>query len=140
MSGRRGSTTTSFTPRFTACLKNVAATGWFAVGFEPGEQDQVGVLGVAEDVRDRPGADPFEQRRDAGGVAEPGAVIDVVRAQRGPHQLLEEIGLLVAALGGAEPGEGPRSVFRLDGEQAATRSRSSASSHVASRNAGITWA
>jgi hypothetical protein len=35
MSERRGSTTMSFVPAFWACLKNVAATGWFAVVFDP---------------------------------------------------------------------------------------------------------
>ena len=35
MSVRRGSATTSFAPRFTAFLIQVAATGWFEVGLEP---------------------------------------------------------------------------------------------------------
>jgi hypothetical protein len=35
MRSRRGSTTISRVPRRRACLKKVAATGWFAVVFEP---------------------------------------------------------------------------------------------------------
>ena len=31
----RGSITTSLAPRLAACLKNVAATGWFSVGLAP---------------------------------------------------------------------------------------------------------
>ena len=31
----RGSMTISFAPRFAACLKKVAATGWFTVGRAP---------------------------------------------------------------------------------------------------------
>ena len=31
----RGSITTSLAPRLAACLKKVAATGWFSVGFAP---------------------------------------------------------------------------------------------------------
>ena len=31
----RGSMTMSFAPRLAACLKNVAATGWFSVGLAP---------------------------------------------------------------------------------------------------------
>src|SRR4029453_3519861 len=42
---------------------------------------------------------------DRGGVAEPRAVIDVVGAETGAHQFLEEISLLVRGLGRAEAGE-----------------------------------
>ena len=60
---------------------------------------------VAHLVRHRAGVDAFHQRRDARGVAQTRAVIDVVRAEAGAHQLLEEIRLFVGALGGAEAGE-----------------------------------
>src|SRR5712691_9727024 len=43
-------------------------------------------------------------------MAEPGAVIDIVGAEAGAHQLLKEIGLLVGALGGAKTGKRPRAV------------------------------
>src|SRR3546814_16769610 len=45
------------------------------------------------------------QRRHRGGVAEPRAVVHVVGAEGGAYQLLEEIGLLVRALGRAEAGK-----------------------------------
>ncbi len=73
----------SVAPRFTAFLKKVAATGWFSVGL----------------------ADALHQRRHRRGVAEPRAVIDIVGAEAGAHQLLEQIGLLVRALGRAEAGK-----------------------------------
>jgi len=38
-------------------------------------------------------------------MAEPGAVVDVVGAEAGAHEFLEQIGLLVRALGRAEAGE-----------------------------------
>ena len=50
-------------------------------------------------------------------MAQPRAVIDVVGAERRPHHLLEEIGLLVAAFRGPEPGQRLRSMLCLDGEQ-----------------------
>src|ERR1700682_4460769 len=38
-------------------------------------------------------------------MAEPGAVIDIVGAEAGAHQLLKKIGLLVGALGGTKTSE-----------------------------------
>ena len=73
-------------------------------------------VGADDDDRVRVGAfeerrghgarvDGLHQRGDRGGMTKPGAVIDVVGAEACPHQLLEQIGLLVRALGRAEPGE-----------------------------------
>jgi hypothetical protein len=47
-------------------------------------------------------------------VAQPGAVIDIVGAEAGADQLLEEIGFLVRALGRAESGEGARTLAVAD--------------------------
>ena len=71
--------------------------------------DEVGVLALVEGRRHRRGADAFEQRRHRRGVAQPRAVIDIVGAEAGAHELLEQIGLFVRALGGAEAGERLRS-------------------------------
>ena len=38
-------------------------------------------------------------------MAQPRAVIDIVRAEAGAHQLLKQIGLLVRAFGGTETGQ-----------------------------------
>src|SRR6185437_212977 len=56
-------------------------------------------------VRDRPRADAFEERRDGGRVAEARAMVDVVGAEAGAHELLEEVRLLVRPLGASEAGE-----------------------------------
>ena len=70
-----------------------------------GEQGDVGSADVAEDVGHRAGADRLNECRDRRGVAKTRAMIDIVGAQRGPHQFLEKIGFLVRALGRAEAGE-----------------------------------
>src|SRR4029078_965791 len=46
-----------------------------------------------------------EQRHDRRRMAKARAVVDVVRAKAGAHQLLEEVRLLVGALRRAEDGE-----------------------------------
>ena len=65
----------------------------------------VGVLDLVEGGGDRRRADVLHQRRDGRGVAEPGAVVDVVVPEGLADQLLEEVRLLVRALGAAEPGD-----------------------------------
>ena len=97
-----------------ACLKNDEATGWLAVGLRAGDDGHVGVDHVAVGGGDRAGADALEQRGDAGGVAQPGAVVDVVGVEAGPDQLLEEVGLLVGALRRAEPGDRGRAALGVD--------------------------
>ncbi len=69
------------------------------------QEDHLGLHHIADLIRHRSRADAFEQRHDRGGVAQPRAVIHVVRAESGAHQLLEQIRLLVGALGRAETGE-----------------------------------
>ena len=69
------------------------------------DDDDVGVLALVEGRGHRGRADAFQQRRHRRGVAEPRAVVDVVGAEAGAHQLLEQIGLFVRALGRAEAGE-----------------------------------
>ena len=95
--------------------------------------DHVGVHRRGERRGDRARADVLQQRRDRGGVAQPRAVVDVVGAEAGADQLLEQVGLLVRALGRAEAGE--RVARRRDrGSRAGPRRRrSSASSQLASR-------
>ncbi|MNC84887.1 hypothetical protein D3C83_04560 [compost metagenome] len=56
-------------------------------------------------VRYRARGNAFHQRGDARGMAQPRAVVHVVRAEAGAHQLLEQVGLLVGALGRAEAGQ-----------------------------------
>ena len=68
-------------------------------------EDDLRVHHVAHLVRHGSGVDPFHQRRDARGVAQARAVIDVVRSESGADQLLEQVGFLVRALGRTETGE-----------------------------------
>ena len=66
-------------------------------------------------------ADAFQQGGDRRGVAQPCAVIDVVRPESGPHQLLEKIGFFIAALGRAKSGQGLTAFFVTDFFEAAGR-------------------
>ena len=79
-----------------------------------GDDGHVGVDHVAVGGGDRAGADALEQRGHARGVAQPGAVVDVVGVEAGPDQLLEEVGLLVGALGRAEAGDRGRAARGVD--------------------------
>src|SRR5205823_8258493 len=56
-------------------------------------------------VRYRARADALQQRRDRRGMAQPRAMVDVVGAKAGAHELLEETRLLVRSLGRAVSGE-----------------------------------
>ena len=83
------------------------------------DDDDLGVQRRLEGRGDGAGVQPFHQRGHRGGVAQPGAVVHVVRAEAGAHQLLEQVGLFVRAFGRAEPGQRLRAVRFLDGAQAA---------------------
>ena len=81
------------------------------------DQDDIGLERVGERRGDRRRTDGLEQSRHRRGMAQPGAVVDIVGAETGAHQLLEEIGLLVAALGRTEAGQGLAAVTVADGFQ-----------------------
>ena len=53
------------------------------------EQNHVGEHDIHDRIGYRAGADAFEQRGNAGCVAEPRAMVHVVRAKTGSHELLE---------------------------------------------------
>ena len=78
-------------------------------------QDEFGMLDIAHRVADRTRAHAFEQRRDAGRMAQARAVVHVVAAKAGTHQFLKQVGLFVAALGRAEAGQclGAVNLFEL---------------------------
>ena len=67
--------------------------------------DDFGVHRGRKRRRHRARIQPFHQRRHRRGVAQPRAVIDIVGAEAGAHQLLEQVRLFVRALGGAEAGQ-----------------------------------
>src|SRR5438477_27671 len=60
------------------------------------------------------GIQPLHQRCNRGGVAQPRAVIDVVGAEAGAHQLLEQVGLFVRSLGRTETGQRLDALFITD--------------------------
>ena len=113
--------TISLAPRLAAFLRKVAATGWFSAGRAPMTMMQSAVLGRRERRRHRAGVQALHQRRHRGGVAQPRAVVDVVGAEALADQLLEEVGLLVGALGRAEAGDRLAAVARVDRLQAGRR-------------------
>src|SRR5581483_4409527 len=82
------------------------------------DDDDVGVLALVEGRRHRARADAFQERRHRRGVAQPRAVVDIVGAEAGAHQLLEQVGLFVRALGRAEAGERLGAVAVADGLEA----------------------
>ncbi len=68
-------------------------------------QDEFGIHGGGERRRYRTGIQALHQRRHRRGMAQTRAVIDIVGAEAGAHQLLEQIGLFVRALGRTEAGQ-----------------------------------
>ncbi|OQC12950.1 MAG: hypothetical protein BWX79_01100 [Alphaproteobacteria bacterium ADurb.Bin100] len=85
------------------------------------DEDEIGMLHVPHRVAHRAGAHAFEQRGHTGGMAQAGAVVHVVAAKAGAHQLLEQVGLFVAALGGAETRQRLLAVCVAQGEELARR-------------------
>src|SRR6185369_13804858 len=72
-------------------------------------------------IRNGARVDAFHERGDTRGVAEPRAVIDVVRAEARADELLKEIRLFVRALGRAESREGALAVRVANVAQALRR-------------------
>ena len=72
------------------------------------DDDHVGSLHVANGVDHGARADRLHQRGDRRGVAEPRAVVDVVPAEAGAHQLLEEVRLLVRPFADPKPASARR--------------------------------
>ena len=68
------------------------------------DDDRFSVAAFGERRRDGTGADVLEQRGNRRGVAEPRAVVDIVRPEAGADKLLDKIGLFVGALRRTEAG------------------------------------
>ena len=67
--------------------------------------DDVGLFTFVEGRSHRARADPLHQGGDRRGMAQPRAVIDIVVAEAGAHEFLEQVGFLIRALGRAEAGK-----------------------------------
>ncbi len=81
-------------------------------------EDGVGREDVDEGVGHGAAAQRLREAGDGRGVAEPGAVVDVVRADHGAHELLEEVVLLVRAARRGKAGQGVGAVLVADGDEA----------------------
>ena len=125
--------TISLAPRFAACLKICRRDRMVLGRVGADDHHDVGVLDLVECRGNRTGADALDQRRHRGGVAKARAVIDIVVAEAGADQLLEQIGLFVGALGRAESGDGTVAMLLGDAGQDPGPRTSSASSQLASR-------
>lgn len=73
-------------------------------GVRPHHHRHIGVSHVGDGVGARPGTQHLQHRGQGGGMAEAGAVVHVVGAEAGADELLQQVRLLVASLGGAQGG------------------------------------
>ena len=87
------------------------------------QQHDFGLHHVHDRIRHRARADAFQQCRDARRMAQARAVIDVVRAETGADELLEQVRLLVRTLGRAEAGERAAAMRIADALQRAAGER-----------------
>ena len=86
-------------------------------GIAADQQEHFRVLNFVERVRRRAAAEDRGQPGHRRAVANPGAVVDVVRAHNQAHELLEYVILLVGAPAGRDAHDGRRAVLLLDGRQ-----------------------
>ena len=70
-----------------------------------GDQTHVGSRDVRKDVCDRSGTDRLHQSRNRRRVAQPSAVVDIVRAEAAADEFLKEVRFLVRAFRRAKPGQ-----------------------------------
>ena len=81
------------------------ADGVRLAGVGADDEDRVGLFEVLERVGHGAAAQRLAQAGDGARVAEPRAVVDVLRADDGAHELLEEVVVLVGAARRREPDE-----------------------------------
>ena len=99
---RRGSITISLAPCFsTAAFICRAMMGWFSVVLEPVTMKTVGLDHLGGGVAHGGGAHRLLQRHHRPGMAQAGAVIDVVGAEQGAEHLLQQVVVFVGGFGAA---------------------------------------
>ena len=81
-------------------------------------EHRLGLFQVDERVGHGAAAQRLGQTGDGGGMAEAGAVVDVVGAHHGAHELLEDVVLFVGAAGRRETGDSVGPVLVPDGPEA----------------------
>src|SRR5438128_11620361 len=103
---------------FVGPLDGGAEHGVRLGGVRAGDEDDVGgVLHLAHRARRRRGVERALHRRDRRGVAQPGAVVDVVSAEPGAEHPHHEVVLLVRALGRGEACQGSGAAPALQAQQ-----------------------
>ena len=107
-------------------------------GVGANHHDQLGLGHIAHRVAHRPRAHPFEQCGHAGGVAQAGAVVDVVAAKTGAHQFLKQISFFIAALGRTKSGQTLGPVLLAQAHQTLSRQIQSFVPSGGSENLGPT--
>ena len=128
----RGSMTISLAPFWrTAFFRNRLITGWVSVVLLPVTMKRVQVFHLGDAVAHRARADRQLQAGDAAGVAQPGAVIDVVGASSRPDPLLKDVVVFVGGFGAYVGGCCPGPCATAD-QRVRAATRSSASSQLAS--------
>ncbi len=80
--------------------------GMLLRGVRADHKDDPGVPDLINRVRHGAGAESGGKAAHGGGMAEPGAVVDIVRADHGPRELHEHEVVLVRALGGPQDADG----------------------------------
>ena len=110
---RRGSITNSSAPFLTAFFRNVAATGWASVIFDPITRNIFAVANSVNEFVIAPEPKRGRQTGDRWRVSGTGAVIDVVRTDHRAKQLLHLVGIFVNAPGAADAGYGIRAVLAI---------------------------
>src|SRR5260370_3329648 len=86
-------------------LEKGGGAGCFSGGVGAGAVNPGGAFRAKDGRCPRTGADALHQRRHGGSVAEPRAVVDIVGAEAGAHELLDRRRFSVRAVGGAEAGK-----------------------------------
>lgn len=82
------------------------------------QQQHLGLVDVLQGVGGRAAAENGGQPGHRGAVTDAGAVVDVVGAHHGAHELLEEVALFIRAAAGRNPHDGRRAGVALDRREA----------------------
>jgi hypothetical protein len=107
----RGSMTMSLAPFWRTALEEVGDDGMGFGGIGAGDDEGVQVFHLGDGVGHGAGADGELQAGDGTGVAEAGAVVDVVGVQQGADEFLEDVGVFVGGFGAGVGGDRIAAVF-----------------------------
>ena len=118
---RRGSMTISLAPWRSRFFRREANTGCAVGRVGADDHDDVGVLDRVEILRAGRGAEGLAEAVAGRRMADAGAGVDIVVAEAGADQLLDEIGLLVGAARRGDAADRVLAVLVLDAAELAWR-------------------